>query len=468
MIKERLYDLILKAHKGYILEGSLSSLVKVKSGNIKKDELGVAKKHFTVTELCSPMDHFLKRKYPEIKPSIELQKRLDYGNKIHKLAENWLSRMNHIVYSEYPLDGIYQGLTITARVDAKINDNLVELKTKSTLPIGTDDAIQKYPQDFEQLVMYSVLDMEHPKENYIIFLSQEDPSKMKSFKIIINDSEKALEFVKKRKSEYTEVVFGGGDPKKLGKCRYCYNPELCQIYNNEDCDYSGLEKKECEIMDFVKIEESEVYAKELSEIIGGWNGKTNLYSLYNLMCPKKCALQNYLERKEDYKFNLTDSLNRNFISNLVFDINKDFILKNKEQKPSHNYQEIYSYKSKLFNKISSINNSGEYLPYITHSVPSDKENNLEKPSPWKIVELGILAALFKKNKGLIFQYYPSLEDKFRVFEVKYKFDKIVYDKIDEMISILNDADLSKIKNLDKCEDWLCEDCPVYNECHAPA
>jgi hypothetical protein len=419
------------------------------------------KKYYTITQLCNPMEAYVKSLLGTMIIPPELQKKFDIGNKIHSFAENRLEKYDGFVSSESTLDGNYMVVNAVGKIDVKISQSIIDLKTKPELPKDINELLVKYPQDMEQLAFYALLDPTKPTENYLIFISQSDYTKVKSFKITIKDFGGVKNLIKKRINNLTKVFGEKSSPEILGKCRYCNGKEKCHMCSNDSCKWESLDEVLCEVKDFIKIEEDSVYSDWLSEAMQKWDGSDFIY-LYDLITPRKKLLSNHFGR-ETRPANLFKGLNKTFANKKVFDLKKKSSIEGIP--PENEFEGIYSYKNNWFNYKTSMYPEGKLLPYIVHVVNSPNPKNLVNPSPYKVSELGLLVAINKKTKGILFQYYPNVDNKFRAFIIDYNFDGTLKGEILESAKIIKENDLSNLSNLRKCPVFMCSSCGYREECN---
>jgi hypothetical protein len=466
---ENLYSYILQNYKLIEKNYNYSSQLKknvLESFKIKT--ISPKKNHFTVTELCDPLGSYLKRKYPlitDVNP--ERKKIMDIGSLIHKNAERWVEKIDNTALVEFYFDGLLKGFNVSGKFDAKIGDSFIDFKSKVDIPKTIEEAIQKYPQDFEQIVMYSVIDILSPRTNYLIFISQNDPLELKSFKITITNEKDAENFLRERIDLYSEVLAGERKPDELGSCRYCpNNPETCPYYQIGKCEgWYLLAKKECGVLNFIKIEEEDILKNKLKDIIKQEGlKKTSLISLSNLIWQKKYILSVISDKDIEFKYDESQKRNQGFIERITFELNKDQSKTNQTEPKPHNFEDIFKYKSRFFNLKNMQYPEGVWTPFLVYSSSTINSEGLEKPSDYKIVELGLLLAINNLKEGLIFQYYPNLNNECRVFRIEYSFFiPKVQEKIKKILEYLKKPNLTELSELDNCP-FGCEKCLFNKEC----
>jgi len=416
--------------------------------------------YFFMTQLCSPMDKYLEINFPNVEPSLEAKKRRDIGRKIHHFAESWFKKIEGFESSESILDGIYFNLPVRGRIDARINNSLIELKTKDIIPETKEELIEMYPQDIEQLGFYTCIDPLKPKINYLVFLSHENPSRLKVFKVSIKNFNRIKYVLKKRIDDFDKAL-KEKNPSNLGRCRYCGNK--CKIGKKDNCEWFNLPKKECEILDYVDISQDEDFSKKIEEVMRSWDGFQNTLFPYNILVPRKYFRKHLLEVEDDFVEEADHVRNKNYIKELAFELKKSFPPQDNEI-PEPIFSEIFFSKHGWINLISSMNRSGEILPFIAYASKDERLGALDKPSQYKLAELGITVSNFNLSKGIVIIYYPKVgEDKYKVFEISYNFDQSCKTKIKEIIEILKSEDIRRISELPKCP-WYVHKPGEPNDC----
>ncbi len=429
---------------------SLTSFLKTKTPQENKS-IPEPENYFFLTSLCSPMDTYMKSKFPDIKPSMEILKKYSIGNKIHKFATNWFQKMEGFESSESLLDGVYFGLQVRGKIDAKIGNCIVELKTKEILPNNENELIGMYPQDIEQIGFYACLDPLKPEVNYLTFLSHENPSRLKTFKIQIKNFNKIKQVLKERIDELKNAL-ENNDPSRLGKCRYDGKYNLKEIFP----DLEFLERG-CEILDFIEISEDEEFSEKFQKVMNSWDGFQDTITPYNILAPRKHLHKQITGIGEEFTEDSEKVRNKNYVRNVAFELKNSFPPK-EDTIPEQIFKEISFSKRGWINLISSMDRDGKTLPFIAYSSIDTRPEALNKPSQYKIAELGIIVSNFNLSKGILIGYYPNIgENQYKIFEVNYSFSDACKTKIKEIIEVLKSEDINKLKELPPCPFWMHKD-----------
>jgi len=92
--------------------------------------------------------------------------------------------MENFVSSESKLDGMIVGAKVVGKIDAKVDESIIDFKSKINIPQTVNEVITNCPSDVEQLGFYTAIDPLKPKVNYLVFISQKIGQEMKVFKTL--------------------------------------------------------------------------------------------------------------------------------------------------------------------------------------------------------------------------------------------------------------------------------------------
>ncbi|HJX50075.1 MAG TPA: hypothetical protein VJ438_01295, partial [Candidatus Nanoarchaeia archaeon] len=346
--------------------------------NLDKNELKIKinspRGYYFVTDLVNPTKKYLVTKFPTIPTDIEIQKKFIKGDKIHGFAEIWIKNVEGCVSSESKLDGFLLDIPVTGKIDCKINENIVDFKSKEKIPETPKEIIEKYPHDIEQLMFYSALDPTHPIINYLVFISQGSEQKLKSFKITLKDPDKIRDLMFNRINLLDNVLKGDLDLSELPKCNYCLGKE-CGYYKEGICKW--LDKNNAlEIGNLVNIEEDLEFNTKLQDAKNKWNGEDNLYSINNLLNSRKYFYTNILEwgLSDKYEIDIEKNLSKGYIDKLAYNlrVNNGTDI---TQKPSIINKKIRDHNKWIFLKTHQ-KPDGKIMPYVVSVCLSKKEGYL--------------------------------------------------------------------------------------------
>jgi len=428
-----------------------------------QEEIGPPKGYYYLTSLCNPVQDFLKRIYPKIKQKTnpEQEKTRVRGNKIHRFAEIWIQNMDKFFSSESNLDGFFIGIRTTGRIDAKVDNHILEFKSKKRLPFDINEIIERYPHDLEQLAFYSVIDPSCSNENYLIFISQDIKQEMKVFKITTKNKEEIIKILKQRINLLDGAQKKHVPAEKLGKCRFC-NEYECVFLEKDLCVWKN-NYFPCGVLDFIKIEEDHEFKKKLSFAKSQWNKKSELFRINDLISARGVLYCNSLEKMEDdWTEPIEKTLAKDYASNITFNFIKQHGEKISEV-PSPKIKEIKKHKLWLRLKTSK-DVKGKIAPYVVGASLTNNEWYLRYPPSYKVMELGLVCAIYGKSKGYVFEYLPNLDVKFRAYEVSFESPEKIVKEINRILNILQLNDINKFKELPLCPDFFCKNCSIKEYC----
>ena len=172
---------------GYEPNESLAGLIR-KNVDLQSNVPSAPKNYYYVTDLCNPCETYWRIVKPEVKRPKELMRKLFRGKELHKRASYWLSTVDDFSVYEGKIDGMHVGLPrVRGAIDYLIGKKIIDLKTKGNVPSSAEEVFALYPQDIEQVAFYAAIHPENPPENYLLFMQDSNPFRLKAFRIKIND-----------------------------------------------------------------------------------------------------------------------------------------------------------------------------------------------------------------------------------------------------------------------------------------
>ncbi len=431
------------------------TLIKARDEQPKTSE----KKYFFLTDVCKPLEFYFKTKYPEkFQISIEKRKLFALGDRIHKIMEKAIEKMDNFIDVEANLDGQLIGLPVRGRIDAETNSSIFEFKSKDELPKSVEEIIEKYPQDIEQIAFYAFLDPMKRKEHYLVFVSQDGKYQIKVFKLTVKSHKGIGNELSKRIELLQKVVSGEEQPAIFSRCRYCGNN--CELKKENACNLHSNPNPKLSIKDFITLE-SDKQMEDILKDLAKPHEFIDTFSLFNIITSRKTLHKATSEIElEPFDQDPEKIKNKNFFETLIY--NSKLSISGKEYKTimdNIKIKEIYLKKNN-FIKIGD-----EIHPVLVHVSDSEYKGVLMQPSEYKIGELAMLSALTGFSKGYILTYYPNLSDEIRVFEIKFNFSKDTLRILREIVDILKSKDASKIALLPECPSFIHEDeCAFKEKC----
>jgi hypothetical protein len=437
----------------------------------KRREWTFPDKYYYMTELTNPVEAFYRRQNPDFQAPRELGRKLARGNMLHNLASYWFRELPDFVVDEGTVDGAFVDIDgVRGRIDYLIGDSIIEFKSKDENPEDVDEVLRYYVNDLEQLVFYAAIHPQNPTTNYLVFMENVYPYKLKAFRVDI----KGIDAIKKLLSERIALFSDAlkkGNPSNLGRCRYF---ELgCRFDGSDICSCSDMKLLDTSILcDNISIEYDADYTKTLEEIRGdAVDESINCYTTYDILLPRKHHMSNVRgmepifqadPRKEEYKTCLGDT---------IYNFKREF----KAELTPEEKQEVRGWKKdkrvKIGNRWMKVKKSGKpdgvITPYIVKVSNAPYRKYARKPSDYSIAELGIICSIYGQDNGLICTVYPKLGDMVNVFEIRFKSTKKIRRIVRDVIEKIEKArETDDLLSLPKCPEYMNNDgkCPLIEEC----
>lgn len=414
--------------------------------------------YYNLTDLCNPAHTYWTRISPKVEKTISLQKKFEWGNKLHELAQKWIETFPDFVVSEGTLDGTWVDLPgVRGRIDCRVGESIFEIKTKEKIPENPEQLILDYPQDVEQISFYSALHPSHDKINYLIFIKDSSPFELKAFKIEIKDLSRIKSLMELRMKILNESI-KEKNPIPLGRCRY-YGKE-CQFQKENMCNCEKLELLSTKQLEqAINITYDEEMTKKLEETRKKFNSSKKFFSTKDVISPRKYNLN------EEWDADKDKSSSQAFLMTLVKKLPLGLSLEERKIlfKSSQEPRLHVSY------RWANLKNSGEknsnIVPYI---IKANMTSSIQtRPHEYFIAELGIVSSTYNKMKGLIFIISPNKNNFVQVFEVTYKRTNEILNKTKEIIDKLDKGE-KDILTFPPCPNFMNNKrtCKLMKECHS--
>lgn len=455
---------------GITYDESLSALLKTVMDT--KHEEPSPKNYYYITQVTNPAQTFFTRMNPDIERPPEITRKLARGKQLHSFAGIWFKNLPGFYADEALLDGAWVDIPgVRGKIDHRIGDSLVEFKTKDTIPNTPEEIISNYPNDLEQIAFYSVIHPSSPKNNYLVFMQNSSPYELKAFKIEIKNKG-TIKSILHSRINLLNKAFETKKPEDLGKCRYFETG--CQYGDNASCMCATLEplntiplQKSLEITyddDFTK---QLIQAREDSKI-----SDVFCLSTRDIIAPRKHYMEiisglgstYHNDEMEEYKACLWGSLG-SLKKRQGIDLNgteRQLVIKSQIDSRAR-------FGFRWLKMKSSVHKDGEVVPYIEKiNLTDDIKITKSRPSQYHLAELGIICAMYGKNKGLIIRVYPNLENLVQVFQITYKNQPEILHKVTSIIDRTQTAEKDEaLLSLPPCPRFMNdnEKCPLMSQCN---
>lgn len=434
---------------------SIASIIK--SGVLEDKMPRFVENCYNLTELCNPAHTFWVRTKGQGEKSLALKQLLNWGTILHRKFNYWMRELRDFRTEEGVIDGYFVDIPrVRGRIDWRVGDSIIELKTKKIIPEDVEKIWFSFPQDLEQLAFYSVIHPDFPKINYLIFMKDSSPYEIKVFRMEIKDMGRIKSLLKQRISLLDKAI-KEQNPSILGKCRYFGRD--CEFEKSKACNCAELEPISKEQLEkSIELFYDEEFTKKIIEIREN-KGQGKLFFLNNIISPRRYDLTTEWtpdNEKEKAKAFLQSLIKKNF---------QKLTSQERQNVLSGLLEKRLTLPYKWVNFKDSIHQESNPLPFIA------KVNNKDflpfRPYDYFIAELGILCASYGKTKGLIFIFSPKKDNTVQVFEVTYKKINEILNKIKETLDNLEKGDEGFL-SLPPCPQFFNKegDCPLVEKCHS--
>ncbi len=198
------------------LEESIAGLVR----EVLDEDVEGEPRWWGVVDLVNPTQAHYRRLHPEVERDPAVQQRLAYGRRMGREAEQWFRRIPSFVGAEGSVDGATGGIPgIRGRIDFRLGQSLVELKTSRYRMDAAENLLALSPQDLEQLVIYALITRREDEVHKLVFYNESIEGKFRVFSVRVREGPTLKQLFKARLSALNYSM-STADPAPLGRCRY--------------------------------------------------------------------------------------------------------------------------------------------------------------------------------------------------------------------------------------------------------
>lgn len=238
-------------------------------------------RHWRVTDLVNPSAAFHHREHPEVEEESTIQERLDYGTRVHGIAPSWFRQLPNYVSAEGSVDGANGGFAnVRGRIDFRLGDTIIELKTTRHELKRDKDVISLIPQSVEQLLLYILMTNREKFHHKLVYYHESSSGNFVVFDVLMRDPGPVKQYFKARMAALDYSV-ATKDPSKLGRCRYLDSgcsirlAGLCSCEQLAPLDLQPILESVCLTRDSeteARLTEAEVHSFKRSDgAIGLWD-----------------------------------------------------------------------------------------------------------------------------------------------------------------------------------------------------
>jgi hypothetical protein len=454
---------------GTTYDESLSSLLK-KVMDAQLTEEASPRNYYYITQVTNPAQTYFSRLYPDIKRPPEIARKLAHGKQLHSFASIWFKNLPDYYAEEGLLDGAWVDVPgVRGKIDHRLGDSILEFKTKDTLPDTPEDIISTYPHDLEQIAFYSVIHPSSPKNNYLVFMRDSSPYELKAFRIEIKDKG-AIKSILLSRIRHLNKAFETEDPSKLGRCRYYETG--CEYGIHDVCSCAELEPLNTDpLQRSLEITYDDEFTRQLIQTRATSEAPDVFcLSTRDIIAPRKHYMETISGLESKYTNDETEEFRACLWASLGILKKRQGIDLDRTERQSI-IQSQRDPRARIgfrwLKMKSSVHPEGEIVPYI-EKVSMIDDMKYTKPSQYHLAELGIICAMYGKNKGLIIKVYPKLDKLVQVLQITYKNQEEILRKVKSIIDIVEEAENKEdLLSLPLCPPWMNDDgkCPLISQCN---
>ncbi len=401
-----------------------------------------------VTDLVNPVQAYYDITNPSVPNPPDLQSRFNYGKFIERKVARVLSQDNRFVNEQGRVDGGYVGMPdVIGRIDFRMGDALIELKTSEQDVPDVSSLFSTKPQDLEQLLLYALFSKREKKDHRLLYLVGKHPNaKARSFKVKIMQEGPIVSYFIQRRELLREAI-EKSDPSSLGRCRYF--DQLCKFKEGEICDCNSKEKIDTTVL------RNNVYIGETQDswsgsIINSLRENISVTDFWDLFQPRRWVLDelNPLEYigKDDGQ-SLENYWLRKEIEKKLLD--EGIVVERRiENLPG------FSSSALLYNSRRRNNKKVPLLVRVS-------DERARRPNKYHKAQIGAICATMGADVGYIFHFFKNPQAGI-LWELSFNdlldIKKVLVRLIDEMVRLPQGDELRKV--LPSCPDFL-----IDKNCH---
>jgi hypothetical protein len=273
--------------EGVIVNENVAGIVARALGGASRDK----PPWWYVTDLVNPSLAFYREVSPPIPTDPAIAQRLRYGRAIHDAAESWFRCMENYAASEGSVDGAHIGVNgVRGRIDFRIGDSIVELKTTERRTIDVGTLFSVYPHDLEQLVLYALFTTREDEPHRLVYYRTGVEPPFVSFKVRLRRPG-PLKHAFEQRLKLLDEALAKRDPSRLGRC--CYLESGCDYDLQHVCGCRTASRvDDSHLRDSLEVRPDPTFDAELEAARqqARRRGLTGL-SLWDLFVPRQAYLK---------------------------------------------------------------------------------------------------------------------------------------------------------------------------------
>jgi len=424
-----------------------------------------------VTSLVNPAQAHYKRLHPEVERSSEVQARLDYGRRKGREADQWFRSLPEFVGAEGSVDGAFGGIPgIRGRIDFRLGDSIVELKTTRYHMDTAADVITNSPQDLEQLSIYALITRREDGHHYLVFYNEGVAGRFRVFSVKLLRAPALRQHFKARLAALNRSL-ETRNPSTLGKCRYFSRG--CEFTEVGLCSCSELSNIDtAELATSVRLDRDTALEERLRSASGpqalAADGKLGLWDLF---VPRRAfgklsgQVVDSFHGGEDYA--LRRDIERRLADSDVCAYRFNL------QIPIAGQPDPYVLKGRgLAIKFTETSRAGvtEVVTPLLVRVVRKRTSLDPKSLPGAyLAQLGALCAIRGSRVGALLANFPDRGGAVQCFRVRFDAPEEMLRRLGRQArAIFEGVERKSGDRLTPCPDWIQEDCSGGCPCDRPS
>lgn len=415
-----------------------------------------------VVDLVNPAQAHHRRLHPEVERDPEINKRLAYGRRKGREAEQWFRRIPSFVGAEGSVDGAAGGIPgVRGRIDFRLGQSIVELKTTRYRLDSAENLLALSPQDLEQLVVYALITRREDQVHKLVFYNESVEGRFRVFSVRVQEGPTLKQLFKARLSAL-DYSLRTCDPRPLGRCRYFERG--CDFAQASVCRCGELPQLPTAILrSSVTLERDSALESSLEERsrrqptpVDGSLG------LWDLFVPRRAFGKALGVMEDDFSGGDEDYALRRYLERRLADSNLCAYRFDLQVIPPEAAEPIGLRGRGLALKFLETTRDGprEHVfptlvrisrrpsPYDTDSLPSAYSG-----------QVGAHCAMRDSNEGILILVYPEHEGALQCFRFRFASQREILRRLGVQARAIADAIGSRsIGQLPPCPDWTRKNC----------
>lgn len=449
------------------LDESIAGLVR----EVLDEDIEGEPRWWGVVDLVNPTQAHYRRRHPEVERDPAVQQRLAYGRRMGREAEQWFRRIPSFVGAEGSVDGATGGIPgIRGRVDFRLGQSLVELKTTRYRMDAAENLLALSPQDLEQLVIYALITRREDEVHKLVFYNESIEGRFRVFSVRIREGPTLKQLFKARLSALNYSL-STGDPAPLGRCRYLERG--CDFAQASICRCQELTTVPTDVLkDAVSLERDPSLEDELARCRERQNAPADgLVGLWDLFVPRRTfgkaigvMFDDFAGGEEDYQLrrHVERRLSDSDLCAYRYDLQ---VIAPGDPDPIGLRGRGLSVKVL---ETATPKPVDRILPVLVRVSRRSTPRDTDSLSNAYTAQLGAHCAIRDSNQGLLVLVYPEHPGNLQCFRIRYDSPREILRRLGVRAGKLARGITSRtLDGLPPCPDWIQRKCSAGCLCRPP-